>query len=96
MSQGNDGRFCEAAKAAALSTDERMSESEQVDATSSWDWLRGILTDSEDQAKIDRLMDILKQDTRHDEKVALMLANSEEIADIAVKISSKIAMKGIQ
>jgi hypothetical protein len=84
MTQSKD--FQKASEAAAAETDRDLAEEAERFQPPTWDEVRRMLPEPQDQQELAQLMEILQGDTAHNEKVAALLHNINGVAGAVVKV----------
>jgi len=84
MTQRED--FQKAAGAAAAETDRNLAEEGERFQPPTWDEVRQMLPEPQDQEELAQLMEIVQADTAHNEKVAALLHNINGVAGTVVKV----------
>lgn len=78
-----------AAESAAAQADKKLESEEERLTTPTWESIRNMLPEPQDQAELDRMMAIIQQDTNHNQKVAALVHNINSIAGAVVKVMEK-------
>ena len=84
-------RFKRGAKKARKRADSRTGVEEAKLIAPTWDEVRRMLPDPEDQEELDRLIAIVSEDTEHNEKVASLIGNIRNVANVVVKTLGALA-----
>jgi hypothetical protein len=73
-----------AKKAAGMANDITAKEQCQLKAPS-WEGVKKMLPDPQDQKELDTLIKIVKEDTSHNNKVASLIQRIESVANVVIK-----------
>lgn len=78
--------FEKGAEAAAAGANQELDETSERFQPPTWDNVRQMLPEPQDQEQLQRLMGIVQADTAHNEKVAALLHNINGLAGTVVKV----------
>lgn len=79
-----------AAKRAAERTDRDLKEEMEHLPGPTWDEIRKMLPEPQDQEALDEMRRIVDQDTGHNEKIASLLKNIDRVAGVVVKVMERV------